>query len=331
MSISKHIAFFLVALCLSGCDNHTNVSQKKTPSVNELNSQKSALGYDSKFIELNDVTFHYVEAGSGDLIVFLHGFPYFGEVWDKLLRPFSQHYRVVAPDNRGYAYTDKPDEVTDYRIDKLVEDVKALVNQLSVNKKVILIGHDWGGVLAWAMGQQYPDMVSKVVVINAPPYNIFLKMLQESASQQEASKYIGKLSGWISKILFAIKGPELIWSSLDYLHTDGHVSDAFKQAFLTAWEQPGAGEGATNWYKANIPEFDQINDKTYWPSKDARVSVPSLLIWSKHDKAFTDDTFRAIPAVVDDLTIHIIDTKSHTPFLDHTAEVLETIDAFLAN
>lgn len=291
--------------------------------------QTSYLNYRSNFIELNGLTFHYVDSGEGEVMLFLHGFPYFGESWDKLLKPFSSNYHVVAPDNRGYGYTDKPKQVSDYRIDKLVNDLYQLIDKLSAENKVILVGHDWGGVLAWSIAQSHPELVSKLIIINAPPFNVFLNMLQESPSQKEASSYVGKLDSWISRLLFAIKGPELIWRGLARLHEEGHVDDRFKTAFLAAWAQPGAAEAAINWYKANIPEFDEITDKDYWPQVNTQITVPSLLIWSKHDKAFSEDTFKAIPPLIDNLTIKVIDTSSHAPFLDHTDEVLGYMREFL--
>lgn len=336
MRFSTFCFMVLIAGTLLGCEKNGVSSVDSVSTDAQTHSDlpaphPSALGYTSQYILLNDLKFHYVQAGSGKLIVFLHGFPYFGESWDKLLRPLSLNYKVVAPDNRGYAFSQKPSETKDYRIDQLVNDVYQLLEVLSPDKQVVLVGHDWGGVLAWGMAQQHPNRISKVIVINAPPYNVFLKMLQESDSQREASKYIGKLSGWMSKLLFAIRGPDLIWSSLEKLHTDGHVDEDFKHLFLDAWSQPGAAQGATNWYKANIPEFDSINEQTYWPSQTARVTVPSMLIWSKHDKAFTNDTFRAIPNFVDDITIRELDTDSHAPFLDHPDWVLNNIEQFLMN
>lgn len=290
----------------------------------------SHLGFSSKTIELNQLTFHYVEAGSGELILFLHGFPYFGESWAPLLTPLSEQYHVVAPDNRGIGYSEKPADVADYRVDKLVEDVYQMITQLAGDKPVVLIGHDWGGVLAWGVAQTHPKSVSKLVVINAPPFNVFMKMLAQSPSQQQASSYIAKLTGWMAKLYFMVKGPELMWgSALEKMHLDGVLNDDFKQAFMSAWQQEGAAEAAINWYKANVPEFDSIDDRDYWPSKDARVTVPSLLIWSKDDKAFTNDTFVAIADVVDQLHVKVIDTDSHSPFLDHTEEVLGYINEFI--
>lgn len=318
----KHYAVLIgLFTLLIGCTEPQDIGELTTP--------KSHMGFDSKTIELNGLTFHYVEKGSGDLILFLHGFPYFSESWFKLLDVFGEHYHAVAPDNRGYGYTDKPDDVSDYKIEKLVSDVKQLMTQLSPDKKVILVGHDWGASLAWAVGQLYPERVEKLIIINGVPSNAFLKVLQESKQQRERSKYVESLNGWMAKMMFAVRGPELIWKGVARLHENGHVNDQFKQAFLTAWQQPDAAQSAVNWYAANFPPFDQIQQADYWPSESARITVPSLLIWSKEDPAFTSDAFNAIPGYVDDLTVKVIDTQSHVPFIDHSQSVINFMQDFI--
>lgn len=318
----KHYAVLIgLFTLLIGCTEPQDIGELTTP--------KSHMGFDSKTIELNGLTFHYVEKGSGDLILFLHGFPYFSESWFKLLDVFGEHYHAVAPDNRGYGYTDKPDDVSDYKIEKLVSDVEQLMTQLSPDKKVILVGHDWGASLAWAVGQLYPERVEKLIIINGVPSNAFLKVLQESKQQRERSKYVESLNGWMAKMMFAIRGPELIWKGVARLHENGHVNDQFKQAFLTAWQQPDAAQSAVNWYAANFPPFDQIQQADYWPSESARITVPSLLIWSKEDPAFTSDAFNAIPGYVDDLTVKVIDTQSHVPFIDHSQSVINFMQDFI--
>lgn len=318
----KHYAVLIgLFTLLIGCTEPQDIGELTTP--------KSHMGFDSKTIELNELTFHYVEKGSGDLILFLHGFPYFSESWFKLLDVFGEHYHAVAPDNRGYGYTDKPDDVSDYKIEKLVSDVEQLMTQLSPDKKVILVGHDWGASLAWAVGQLYPERVEKLIIINGVPSNAFLKVLQESKQQRERSKYVESLNGWMAKMMFAVRGPELIWKGVARLHENGHVNDQFKQAFLTAWQQPDAAQSAVNWYAANFPPFDQIQQADYWPSENARITVPSLLIWSKEDPAFTSDAFNAIPQYVDDLTVKVIDTQSHVPFIDHSESVINFMQDFI--
>jgi pimeloyl-ACP methyl ester carboxylesterase len=320
--MKKSFMFMIwVAVILTGC---TGAKEKE-----ELTTPKSHMGLTSKTISVNELTFHYVEKGSGDVILFLHGFPYFGESWYKLLHEFGGNYHAIAPDNRGYGYTEKPENVSDYHIEKLVSDAVQLITKLSPDKKVILVGHDWGAGLAWAAAQLHPELISKLIIINGVPSNAFMKVLQNSAEQRERSKYVGSLDGWLAKIMFAVRGSDLLWKGVSRLHEAGAVDDNFKHAFLTAWDQPDAAQSAVNWYVANFPEFDDIQDDDFWPSKDARVTVPSLLIWSKDDPAFTQDAFNAIPDYVDDLTIKVIDTSSHAPFLDHSEEVINYMKDFL--
>ena len=320
--------------------NSVLADNAQSPQQIKLDRAKptSANNLESKRLELNDLSFHYLEKGHEDpakpLMIFLHGFPYFASAWKPLLVPLSDQYHVVALDNRGYAYSTKPEDVNDYHIRHLVNDVKAIIDTLNNNKgssqKTILVGHDWGGVVAWTVAQQYPELIAQVIVINAPPFNTFLRTLSTSPAQQEASKYVPWLSSWLSRLAFFVKGPELLWGkSLVSLHENGHVDDAFKAEFLAAWRQENAASSATKWYQANIPEFDDISAQHYWPEAAKKITVPSLLIWSKDDKAFTQDMFEAIIADVEQVKVNVIDTSSHAPFLDHTDQVLKYIREFL--
>lgn len=307
----------------------TSCSKPLVDDAKERIQAKTFLGYQSNQVNLNGINFHYIAKGSGSAVVMLHGFPYFAESWHPLLEPLSSTYHTFAPDLRGYAYSDKPNEIEDYQIEKLVEDVKLFIHHVAPNQQVVVIGHDWGGVLAWALAQQYPELIQKLVVINAPPFNVLLNMLHTSESQRQASAYVDLLTSWKAKLFYWFKGADLFWGKNESLLEQGIVSESYKHAFLAAWSQPGAAEAAIKWYQANIPDFDKIEDSHFWPEKDAQVSVPSLLIWSEHDKAFSEDTFNAIPGYVEHLQIYEIDTDSHTPFITHTALVLQAIQRFL--
>jgi pimeloyl-ACP methyl ester carboxylesterase len=296
-----------------------------TQSPNEV----MTLGYDSKFATLNGLKFHYVQQGDGEQIVFLHGYPFFAASWDKLLAHFSQSYHVVAPDNRGYGLSAKPEGVQNYTIDKLVEDVRALIEHLPGSKKVNLVGHDWGGALAWAVAQKYPELIDKVVVINAPPYNVLLHMIVNNEEQKKSSAYMERLKSPKVEKVFAEHGPEMLWRyGFDRGYANGHLDDEFKQAFFAAWNQPGAHTGAVNWYRANVPAVADINDSSYWPSKMARVTVPSLLIWTENERTFVPAMLDVIPKYVDDLSITIIAESGHSPFFDKPKEVIEAMQRF---
>lgn len=294
-------------------------------------AKESALqDYQSSMVQANGLTFHYLEKGQGELMLFLHGFPYFSASWQPLLASFAKTHHVVAPDNRGYGLSDKPVGIEHYRIDKLVEDVRALVEHFSPQKKVIIVGHDWGGALAWAVAQKYPHLVSKLIVINAPPYNTLLHMLQTNEQQRHASSYMALLKGDKLEQKFATLGPELLWRfGSDKLFAKGYLDQQSKHVFFTAWQHPGALTGALNWYRANIPNFDEITDASYFPDKSTRVSVPSLLIRTENERTFVADTLDEVSKYVDDLTVEMILGSGHSPFIDQPKKVISAIQKFI--
>jgi pimeloyl-ACP methyl ester carboxylesterase len=294
-------------------------------------AEPMTLGYDSKYATLNGLKFHYLQKGEGDLIVFLHGYPFFGASWDKLLSHFSNTYHVVAPDNRGYNLSAKPEGAENYKIELLVEDVKALIKHFPADKKVTLVGHDWGGALAWTTAQKYPELIDKVVVINAPPYNVLLHMIANNEDQKKSSVYMERLKSPNIEKIFDEHGPEMLWRyGFDRGYANGYLDDKFKHAFFEAWEQPGAHTGAVNWYRANIPAVADIKDSSYWPSKMARVTVPSLLIWTENERTFVPAMLDVIPKYVDDLIVTVIPGSGHSPFLDKPKEVIKVMQKFFA-
>lgn len=324
MSIKQYLIIFaLVPLLyiLSGL-NKIVLAQTETT--------QSHLGYQSKFVSLNGMRFHYVQKGEGEVMLFLHGYPFFGESWDKLLKAFALTHHVIAPDNRGYNLSAKPKGVEHYKISALVQDVRALIEHLPNTNKVILIGHDWGGALAWSVAQKYPNLISKLIVINAPPYNVLLNMIKHNPEQQKSASYMQSLKSPAVEKKFDELGPDLLWQyGFNRMQERGFLDDAFKSAFFEAWRQPGAITGALNWYRANIPRLDDINDDIYWPSKEARVTVPSLLIWGEHERIFVPAMLEEIPKYVDDIKIEVIEGANHTPFFDNTDKVIAVMQEFI--
>src|SRR5690348_6018977 len=120
------------------------------------------------YVTVNGVRLHYVSAGKGPLILFLHGFPEFWYEWKDQLAEFGKDHLAVAPDLRGYNLSDKPAALDQYKMNVLVEDIRALGDHFSHQKKFVLVGHDWGGAVAWAFAIAHPEMLEKLVIINAP-------------------------------------------------------------------------------------------------------------------------------------------------------------------
>src|SRR5579863_8373274 len=131
---------------------------------------------EDRYVELNSIRMHYVTAGRGPLILFAHGFPEFWYVWREQLNEFGGDYQAVAPDLRGYNLTSKPEGVENYRARHLIEDLRALAAHLGA-KRFVLVGHDWGGAVAWGFALAHPELLEKLVIVNAPHPGVFAREL----------------------------------------------------------------------------------------------------------------------------------------------------------
>src|SRR6476661_9540703 len=115
----------------------------------------------------DDITLHYVEAGEGPLIVLLHGFPEFWFGWRQQIAPLAAAgFRVVAPDTRGYNLSSKPEGFEDYAVDLLAADIRDFIGELGA-ESALLVGHDWGGTIAWTTAMNHPEVVDRLVILNA--------------------------------------------------------------------------------------------------------------------------------------------------------------------
>src|SRR5579864_8228021 len=192
------------------------------------------------YAEVNGVRLHYVSAGKGPLIIFLHGFPEFWYEWKNQLAVFGQDHLAVAPDMRGYNLSAKPAEVDQYQVKYLIEDVRALAAHLGY-KKFTLVAHDWGGAIAWALAAAHPECLDKLVIVNAPHPGVFARELQQNPAQQKASQYM---------LMFRTPQAEEKLAANNYrwlLNAFGLegslLSKEEQRAYIEAWSQPGALTG----------------------------------------------------------------------------------------
>lgn len=321
---------YLFVTLLFACCAHANNPSGTTDSVavahfNQTYSMTAPLT--EGYAKVGDVNYHYVSAGEGPLVILYHGFPSFWYAWKFQIAELAKHYRVVAVDGLGSNLSDKPSAIGRYRIDKLAEDLNQLAYQLSDDKTFHLIGHDWGGALSWAFAQRYPQRVEKLIVLNAPPYNLFLELLRNNAQQQKVSRYIDILSHPMGEAVLGFNDSYLIWSMAYQKHLDHNtISKTEADLFRQALARPQALHSAINWYRANTPTRDNINS---WPKDNPTVKAPSLLIWGVKDKTFVAEFLELLPNYVDQLTIERLPNAAHWPSLSHAERVNRTIIDFL--
>ncbi len=281
------------------------------------------------YLDIGEVTLHYVEAGAGPLVIFFHGFPLFWFSFHHQMTALKDDYRVVAVDGLGANLSSKPDDLSLYDLANLASQLDALARHLVGDDLFYLVGHDWGGALAWSYSQYYPHRLHKVVAINAPPTNQLLHLLESDPDQQKRSAYMFSMrSGKVHKAITE-NGADLLWqNAYSNLRKLSHYTPEHDETFRQGLAQPGAVDAAINWYRANIPEFDQIREEHYWPSKTASTSVPGLLIWGETDTTFVATFIDDLPSYVEDLEVHRLPGIGHSPMLESPEHVSNTLRSF---
>jgi pimeloyl-ACP methyl ester carboxylesterase len=286
-----------------------------------------------QFAEVNGVRLHYASAGSGPLILFVHGFPEFWYAWRRQLAEFGRDHLAVAPDTRGFNLSGKPEGVDQYHVKHLIADLRALARHLG-HEKFVLVAHDWGGATAWAFAIAHPECVEKLVIINAPHPAIFARELANNRAQQEASQYMRffrtpeaeeRLSrdnyAMLEKFAFGLgKGKSLF-------------DDETLELYREAWSQPGALTGGLNYYRASPlepPLPGGTLDLSRLDPERFKVKVPTLVVWGQRDKALLPCNLDGLDEFVPDLTVHRIPEASHWVVHEQSDEVNRRIREFLA-
>ena len=269
--------------------------------------------FEHKYADVNNIRLHYVTAGKGKLIMFLHGFPEFWYEWKNQLPEFGRDYQAVAPDMRGYNLSSKPIEVEQYRMKYLIEDIRALSEHLGY-KKFILVAHDWGGGVAWPFAIRHPEYLEKLIIINAPHPATFIRELRDNPEQRKASQYIlvhrtPKAEEILSRNNYALLASNLLEDGLK----QGYFTEEDKKAYIEAWSQPGALTGGLNYYRsAHLGSFAGESDDIL--SADLSlftVAVPTLVIWGEKDKYLLTGNLEGLEKYVLDLTVKRIPDGSH--------------------
>ncbi len=289
-----------------------------------------------EYAEVNGQRLHYAKAGRGPLMIFLHGFPEFWYEWKNQLAEFSRDHTAVAPDLRGYNLSSKPAELSAYAMPNLVADVHALATELlksTGGSTFTLVAHDWGGVVAWVYAAQHPEMLDKLVILNAPHPTIFGRELRQNPAQQKASEYMLMFRSQEAEALLA----ENQYDWLKRAVLGSNPSKADEDAYVEAWSQPGALTGGLNYYRASgvgPPPSAAATSTTTTTAPPAIppivVRVPTLVIWGEKDTALLTGNLNGLEEVVPKLTVKRIPDGTHWIAREKAADVNKLIREFLA-
>ncbi len=264
------------------------------------------------FVDSGGVKIHYVSLGKGPLVVLIHGFPDYWYTWRDQMPGVAKHFHVVAIDQRGYNKSDQPKGVENYAIEKLVEDVNAVLKHFK-QEKAVIVGHDWGGLVAWTFAMMHPEKTDRLIVLNLPHPKGMLHELATNPQQQKNSQYARnfQVEDAASKLtpeflIFWVKEPEA------------------RKYYLEALRRSSM-EGMLNYYKANYPRPPYKDDRVFPP-----IKCPVLLIHGLEDPYLLpgalNDTWKWVEK---DLTLVTIPKAGHFVHRDAAAFVTRTIVRWL--
>ena len=248
------------------------ISTLMSEEVNFFNQDNESF---ADVITKNNLTFTCRVSGlenTGETVILLHGFPSTSHMWHELINFLSnENYRVIAPNQRGYSQGARPSEISEYRIDNLVQDVLNIADAMDVNK-FHLIGHDWGSAVGWAVTATNKERILTWTALSVPHLDAFGDAIVNDETQEEKSYYID-----IFRMKFI---PELYFKFLNYRNLKNiwsSSSDMQVEKYMNVFGQRKAITGALNWYRAN--EFDR---------KIGDIYVPTLMIYGLNDAAIAE-------------------------------------------
>ena len=284
----------------TGVDVDTGDVGPQLETVSEWKDDCEAQTRTFRLVTLGDVTLHTGCQGAGETLVFLHGFPEFWYAWDPVMRLLADDYRTVAPDQRGFNLSSKPAPEEAYAVPELVDDVVALIDAVS-DRPVVLLGHDWGGAVAWAVASRHPEKLRALVIANGPHPNTFVREYDQNPAQREASAYFNFLIA---------AGSEDSLGAADFAILAGFFDSVLSPEELAlykeAWGQPDALRSMVNWYRANLDDDGR-------PSFDGEfhVDVPTLVFWGLADTALLPGNLDGLDQYVPDLEIERLEGATH--------------------
>jgi pimeloyl-ACP methyl ester carboxylesterase len=290
------------------------------------------------FYATGAVKLHYAVAGGAQkpLMICLHGFPEYWGAWREVMTALAGHFHLVAPDQRGFNLSSKPDGVEPYRIRNMVADIAALADHFSPGKPFVLAGHDWGASVAYAYAFAHPERLSHLIIANGVHPACFQRAIFEDEAQRRASQYINRLRAADADALMAQDRFRSTLNMISGFSQTDWMTPQIRIEYLEAWGRPGAMTAMLNWYRASpivIPRPGETAGDSLvlsLPAEAMIVRVPHLVIWGDADQALLPVCLEGLDRYAPDLAIRMIAGAGHWVLHEKPVEVAGVIRLFLA-
>lgn len=273
----------------------------------------------------NGLDFELVEAGEGDrLALLLHGFPELNHSWRHQIPTLAARgWRVWAPNLRGYGASDRPEGVRAYALDRLVADVAGLI-EASGAREVLLMAHDWGAIIAWAVAILHPDLIDRLVILNVPHPRTAEREIRKWRQLRKSWYIFFFQIPWLPEAILGARGASRIGrlflkSSVDKERFPPDERELYRRAAA----RPGALTAMLNYYRALLRHRHSVD------LGDAIVRVPTLVIWGEQDLALDIHLLDGLEQWVPDLEVVRLPHSSHWVQQDTPEEVNAALEEWL--
>jgi epoxide hydrolase 4 len=314
-------------------------------------AQSAPPPFQDHYADVNGQRLHYVSVGQGPLVLFLHGYPAFWYQWKDQMLEMGRDHRAVGLDMRGYNLSSRPEGLEPYRMKHLVEDVRQFAEQLAGRgNKFVLVAHDWGANVAWVFAMFHPEMLEKLVIINGAHPFISERELRENPAQRYASNYFFVFNGYLAPGEQPPDESNTRESATRRANTGfvdaevkaGRYTEADRQAWISAWSQPGSTTAGLNYYRANNrnPPFNDRHPASSiprsWSAKEVTagatatiIKTPTFVIWGMRDTAILSGHLSGLEQWVPNLSVKLYPEDDHWVMLQKAKSVAQDIRRFI--
>jgi pimeloyl-ACP methyl ester carboxylesterase len=315
-------------------------------------AQGAASPFHEDFLDVNGVRLHYASVGQGPLVLFVHGYPSFWYQWRDQMLEMGKDHLAAGIDMRGFNLSSKPQGLEPYLMKHLVEDIRQVAQKLSGGRKFVLVGHDWGGSVAWVFAMAHPEMLDKLVIVNAGHTFTLERELRENAAQRYASDYI---FGFIGALAPGERPPDetnTVESATRRAHAgfvdaavkSGEYTEDDRRRWIDAWSQPGSTTAGLNYYRANHRNapFDDRHPASMVPQawsakeltessgvKDPIIRLPTLVVWGMKDTALLTGNLSGLDKWVTNLRVKLYPDDDHWVMIEKGKELAADMRQFI--